>query len=85
MDTKYETITIEAAIAAGLRPLSGPYLRSERAMMDTVIADMQRGGIRHAIVVEDPSQSNRWNYSVWRGPNLNLQDDPEDEKQETAE
>lgn len=58
----YDKITTEAAEAAGLRPLTHPYFPQEYGMLDRVLQDMERGGIRHA-VVEGPL-----GLEVWRGP-----------------
>lgn len=58
-------LTEAEAHARGLRRMTTPYtLPNERWMLDNVIADMNRGGIAHALV-EAPDVRN---VEVWRKP-----------------
>lgn len=60
----YQPITREQARARGFRELTNAYRPSEYGMMRAVIADMDRGGIRYALVIENPDLPD-W-LSVWR-------------------
>jgi hypothetical protein len=56
------TMNARGARAAGYRALTGRfYLPEERGMLNSVVADMRRGGIRHVLVKD------RLGVAVWRG------------------
>ena len=65
------TISIELARRSGMKPLTQPsLLPRERALLDRVIADMERGGINYALVSETGSTANDGIFegvAVWRG------------------
>jgi hypothetical protein len=47
---KREPLSPEEAAARNLRPLAGPYGKSERWMLDAVLSDLRRGNIFCAVV-----------------------------------
>jgi hypothetical protein len=55
-------MTAAEAAAAGFHQLTSPYSRkTEGALLDAVIADMERGGIVHELIEETPGR-----VAVWR-------------------
>jgi hypothetical protein len=64
MENKLNPISKSSAKRRGLKPLTIAYEIEEYRMMARVMADMRRGGITHAIVREDESNSTA--LSVWR-------------------
>jgi hypothetical protein len=54
------SISPQEAVDRGLRVLAGPYLKSENWMIDGVIADMARGKIAAAIVLNANGQREVW-------------------------
>lgn len=58
-----EPITIEQAIAGGLRPLTSPCSKGELWIIENVLSDMRRGGITAAVVTVPGG------VEVWRASN----------------
>lgn len=61
---EYKPISMKQARAKGFRELTNAYRKSEYGMMNSVIRDMERGGINHALVIEFPDRPEL--LSVWR-------------------
>lgn len=59
-----ELLTPTEAKAQGLKPLTWPFkiIDGERTMRETVLADMRRGGIKHALVGTELV------HEIWRTP-----------------
>jgi len=53
-------ITRSTAEKRGLRPLAGPFSEAEEWMIESLCADLRRGGIAHAVV------DNLKSLEVWR-------------------
>jgi len=53
-------ITRTTAEKRGLRPLAGPFSEAEEWMIESLCADLRRGGIAHAVV------DNLKSFEVWR-------------------
>ena len=54
------TMTKTEATKRGLRPLAGPYGKGEYWMVESLCADLLRGGIVHAVIKTSKS------FEVWR-------------------